>query len=76
MEKYLIIWFIISLIMGMIMRVKVNGEYLTGTKRSVLGFILGVPFTLMFGLFISMFIPMFILLGLILVGFTVVKVIV
>lgn len=75
MIKYLIIWFVISLIMGMIMRVKVNGEYLSGAKRFTIGFILGVPFTLLFGLFVSMFIPMLILLGIVVVTLTVVKVV-
>jgi hypothetical protein len=61
--------------MGLIIKVKVNGEYLLGFKRFAIGFILGVPLTLMFGLFISMFIPMIILLGVVLVGLTTVKVI-
>ena len=75
MLKYIIIWFVISLIMGMIMKVKVNGEYLSGFKRFTIGFILGVPFTLFFGLFMSMFVPMLILLGIVIVTLTVVKVV-
>jgi len=76
MSKYLIIWLVVSLFMGMIMRVKVNGEYLSGFKRFTIGFILGVPFTLFFGLFMSMFIPMLILLGVVLVVLTVVRVVI
>lgn len=60
--KLLITWVVISLICGFITKVKVNGVYITGIKRFVIGFIFAIPITIMLALFVSFVVPMIIVL--------------
>lgn len=75
MDKFLIIWLIISILSGLFLKVKINGEYTKGLKRFVIAFIVGFPFAIIILLFITMFVPMIIILVAVCLIFGTVKVI-
>lgn len=73
MNKFLIIWLIVSILSGLFLNVKVNGEYIRGFKRFLIAFIVGFPFALIIILLMIAFVPMILILLSICAIFGVVK---
>lgn len=67
MKMFFIIWFVVSILSGLFLNIKVNGEYIKGFKRFVIAFLIGFPFALIMTLFTFLFFPLIIIIFIILI---------